>query len=996
MAEKTSAAQETPMMQQYRKYREEVPADALLLFRLGDFYEMFHSDAEEGARLLGITLTQRSNYPMAGIPFHAMDNYLPKLLAVGKKVAIVDQVEAPQPGKLVKRALTRIITPGTTLEEHHVEAKSNHYLLALCSDKNGFHLSWLDLTTGDFQIASDRDPQRLMPLVHAITPREILLPEVCSINWAHDASIQNWYTDFDYFCSERPVTELGDYAFDAKLGAQRVLEALGVLNLDGFGIDAAHPALGAAGALIHYATGTLCAAPKNLRSIKEYKSEQSLLIDPATLRNLEIFRASHGGGRSGTLLEAIDHTRTAPGARLLEKWLCAPLLDLPELTRRQSCVQEFADRPSAMGEAVASLQHVRDLERVLGRLQNRLRSPRELGAVLQTLNALPQVKAAVRGCEGEHLNSLALKIGEFESLRALLSRALNAELPTNIQNGGVIAEGFDAELDRLRSLGSDNKAWLAQLEQDEREATGIKSLKVKYNGAFGYFIEISKAAAAGAPEHYIRRQTMTNAERFVTEELRQKEKEILHAEERSLGRETEVFEQLIDAVLAESDELRRTAAALAEIDLFAGWAGLARDYNYCRPHLDESDVLEIEQGRHPVVEQMLGKGAIGGGGASRFVPNDTLLCATGEQIALITGPNMAGKSTYIRQVALIVLLAQVGCFVPASRCRVGLVDRIFSRVGASDELARGKSTFMVEMSETANILNNATSRSLVILDEIGRGTSTYDGLSIAWSVIEHLHGKSAGQACADETASQDKTADSGQSAVAAVPAVGNISADSGPRTLFATHYHELTQLEKSLPRLRNYCVAVKEWADEIRFLHSVQPGAADRSYGIAVARLAGLPQSVIERAKVVLAELENESQILPQALAEPQSEAGFRQRATRGRAVRAAAGAHPIAEGVTGMAAGTGLSPSCAENSGDNVAYEANGRRSASGAAGRRRGASAQSDSAGSASGNADEGTEAVPDAAVGRTSGAPRHGFGGNAPRRSPDDDSRNQLSLF
>lgn len=974
------------MMQQYRKYREEVPADALLLFRLGDFYEMFHADAEEGARLLGITLTQRSGYPMAGIPFHAMDNYLSKLLGVGKKVAIVDQVEAPQPGKLVKRALTRILTPGTTLEEHQVEAKSNHYLLALCSDKKGFHLAWLDLTTGDFQIASDRDPQRLMPLVHAITPREILLPEVCSINWAHEESLQNWYSDFDYFCSERPVTELGDYAFDTKLGAQRVLEALGVLNLDGFGISADHPALGAAGALIHYATGTLCAVPKNLRTIREYKSEQSLLVDPATLRNLEIFRASHGGGRSGTLLEAIDRTRTAPGARLLEKWLCAPLLDLPELVRRQSCVQEFVDRPAVMGEAVEYLAGVRDLERVLGRLQNRLRSPRELGAIVQTLNTLPQVKAAVLRSEGEHLCALARKIGEFENLRALLCRALNEELPGNIQNGGVIAEGFDAELDRLRSLGRDNKEWLARLEQGEREATGIKSLKVKYNGAFGYFIEVSKANLSSVPEHYIRRQTMTNAERFVTEQLRQKEKEILHAEERSLGRETEVFEQLIAAVLAESEGLRRTAAALAEIDLFAGWASLARDHNYCRPRLDESDVLEVEQGRHPVVEQMLGKGAIGGGGASRFVPNDTALCASGEQIALITGPNMAGKSTYIRQVALIVLLAQIGCFVPASRCRVGLVDRIFSRVGASDELARGKSTFMVEMSETANILNNATDRSLVILDEIGRGTSTYDGLSIAWSVIEHLHGKAAaggGNETVDGgdgaaagggggvTANGDETA-GGRDAATDGGSNGSMAEGGsrlrGARTLFATHYHELTQLEKSLPRLRNYCVAVKEWADEIRFLHSVQPGAADRSYGIAVARLAGLPQSVIERAKVVLAELENESQILPQALAEPERATDFKARSSRHNAV------------------GGGGSASIRS-----VAGEPFNTTQAAGQAGVEQRGTGRADAK-----PADAGQENMARADAAAARGSPRMNPERSALRPAADDDSRNQLSLF
>jgi DNA mismatch repair protein MutS len=829
------AANETPMMQQYWRYREEIPEDALLLFRLGDFYEMFHADAEEGARLLGITLTKRSNYPMAGIPYHAKDNYLPKLLAAGKKVAIVDQIETPQPGKLVKRALTQILTPGTLLEESQLDAHKNHYLLALTSTKKGFHAAWLDLSTGDFQIASDADPRRLLPIFNALDPREIVLPETISPGWAHREDLHDWHEQFDRFCLEHPVTYVPDYQFEGEDGARLVIQALGVHNLHGFGLDKDHPALGAAGALVTYATDNLCAAPKNLRRIREYRSGGTLLLDPATMRNLEIFKSAQGT-KKGSLLGAMDRTVTAAGARLLEQWLAAPILDLDELSRRQLTVQAFIEAPGVAAQLQESLKQVRDIARILGRLQNRLRNPRELGGVRDTLDQLPAIREYLSKLDTDSpAASLRESVGDFESLRNFLSAALNDELPGNLTDGGVIRKGFDAELDRLRGLTTDNKTWISDLERDEQEKTGIRNLKVKYNGAFGYFIEITKSNLPNVPEHYIRRQTMVNAERFVTEELRQKEKEIVHAEEKALAREEELFKEVVERILAESDPLASTALALAEIDLFVGWAQLAREWDYCRPALDDGDVLDIRQGRHPVVEQMLKADLRGFATTQSFVPNDTRLSASEEQLALITGPNMAGKSTYIRQVALIALMAQVGSWVPATSCQLGLVDRIFSRVGASDELARGNSTFMVEMNETANILNNATARSLIILDEIGRGTSTYDGLSIAWAVIEFLHGENA----------------------------------EGPRTLFATHYHEITQLERTLPRLRNYSVSVKEWADEIRFLHTVVEGAADRSYGIQVARLAGLPGKVIDRARTILHELENEGNVLQQTLREP-------------------------------------------------------------------------------------------------------------------------------
>lgn len=818
-----AAGKQTPMMEQYWEYRNSLPSDTLLLFRLGDFYEMFHEDANEGARLLGITLTKRQNYPMAGIPYHAAEAYLSKLLKVGKKVAIVDQMETPKAGKLVKRALTRILTPGTALEDNHIEAGRNHYLLALTADKHGLHAAWLDLSTGEFQIASETDPAQLLPLFHSIEPREIVLPEQAAERWAEQFAEAHWYEQLGYLLEQVSVSYLPDFHFENAPGARLVMDTLGVLNLDGFGIERDHAALGAAGAVLHYASESLCHQPGNIARVRAYRAAGTLLVDPATLRNLEIFRSA-AGTREGSLLRAVDRTVSAAGARLLEQFMGEPLLDLRELKRRQQCVEAFLEEPAIAGRVHEQLARSRDITRILARMQNRLRNPRELGGIRETLLALPAIREELAHMDDVAVAALGARVHAFDELRALLERALAEELPGKLQDGGLIREAYDEELDRLRSLTRDNKSWLADLESSEQARTGIRNLKIKYNGAFGYFIEVTKANLSLVPDDYIRKQTMTNAERFYTEDLKRKEKEILHAEEKALAREEVLFHELVDAVLQEAESLHETAQALAEIDLYIGWSELAREWDYCRPELDESDVLEIEQGRHPVVEQMLRVERMGVAGSHGFVPNDTLLTSAEEQIALITGPNMAGKSTYIRQVALITLLAQMGCWVPARRCRIGLVDRIFSRVGASDELARGNSTFMVEMNETANILNNATERSLIILDEIGRGTSTYDGLSIAWSVVEHLHGADA----------------------------------CGARTLFATHYHELTRLAETLPRLRNFCVSVKEWNDEIIFVRQVVPGAADRSYGIQVARLAGLPEAVITRAKTILDELESE------------------------------------------------------------------------------------------------------------------------------------------
>jgi len=820
----------TPMMQQYFEVKRGLPPNTLLLFRLGDFYEMFFADAELASRLLGITLTKRQETPMCGIPFHAADNYVTKLLAAGKKVAICDQTEPAKAGKLVRRQVTRILSPGTTLSANQLDAAKNHYLCALEINKSGLHAAWIDLSTGEFRVATDARPENLLPVLTALDPAEIILIEGELDKWKNAPHEEHTLHNLQHFCAARLVTDLPGYHFEVNSGAKSVMDALGVLNLQGFGLAHNHPALGAAGALVYYATENLCAKPENLRSLQEYRSARTLLLDPATLRNLEIF-ASIRGTREASLLGAIDRSTTAAGSRLLERWLAAPGLDLPEIQRRQTIVGEFVGQPSDLAELRELLNKVRDIPRILSRLQNRLRNPRELGGVRDTLAQIPAIMACLDlldahlvGSHGGEVSKVRQRLTDLPALRELLDRALADELPNDLQDGNYMRTGYDPELDRLRDLTSGNKTWLADLERQEQDRTGIKSLKVRYTSIFGYYIEITKANLHLVPADYIRKQTTANGERYVTEGLKLKEKEIFSAEEKSLARELELFGQVVAEVLTEAPALTRIAEALAELDVLGGWAVLAREWDYCRPTLDEHETLAITDGRHPVVEQMMRQERLGLAGSHAFVPNDTALSATDSQVLLITGPNMAGKSTYIRQVALITLMAQIGCWAPAKSCRIGLVDRIFSRVGASDDLARGNSTFMVEMNETANILNNTTDRSLIILDEIGRGTSTYDGLSIAWAVVEHLHR----------------------------------SAERGPRTLFATHYQELTQLEKHLPRLKNYSVAVKEWNDEIVFVRRVVPGAADRSYGIQVARLAGLPLEVIDRAKTILSQLESD------------------------------------------------------------------------------------------------------------------------------------------
>ena len=823
------------MMKQYREARESLAEDTLLLFRLGDFYEMFEKDAERGAALLGITLTKRHDMPMAGIPSHAAEGYLTKLLNNGQKVAICDQIEAAQPGKLVKRGITRILTPGTVLEDGQMDGERNHFLLALEFDKKGARASWLDLSTGKFALSQTDHPNDFLSVLNSLSPREILVPEGFD---GHLESLPFGITfkdELERVLGEVTITERPGYDFDQRSGAREVMESLGVMNLEGFGIDLGHPALGPAGAVLVYAQDVLRGKPGNLRRIEEYREGDALLLDPATQRNLEVFRTT-SQTRKGSLLDAMDQTVSAAGARLLERYLSSPERNLSEIRRRQGCVLEFSKASSAVEEIGAILRTGSDLERILGRLRNRLVRPRELGGLRATIRGLPGIRKTLLdlGDRFASIQALGSTVETFDELRDLLDRALEDELPPEIkvdvkgEGGRVIRSGFDEEFDRLRDLGSGGKKWIVDLEATERENTGISNLKVKYNGAFGYFIEVTKANLHLVPENYVRKQTMTNAERFYTEELRSKEKEIVNAEERAVAKEQKLFLEVVENTLGYADALAKTAEVLAEIDLFASWGAIMRDRDYCIPEfLEDAHSIEIEQGRHPVVESVLKRESLGLAGTHAFVPNDCFLSSDAEQICLITGPNMAGKSTFIRQVALITLMAQVGSAVPAKSCKMGLVDRIFSRVGAGDELARGNSTFMVEMNETANILNHCTSSSLIVLDEIGRGTSTYDGLSIAWSVIEHLHG----------------------------------TGSEGPKTLFATHYHELTQLSETLPRLRNFSVAVKEWNDEIIFVRQVTPGASERSFGIQVARLAGLPDQVVDRAKEILAGLEQGERI---------------------------------------------------------------------------------------------------------------------------------------
>ena len=782
------------MMQQYRRVKAQIPGDALLLFRLGDFYEMFFDDAKTAAGLLNLTLTARNGTPMCGIPHHAAEGYIGKLLRQGKKVAICDQIEEAQPGKLVQRDITQILSPGTHFDAHILHADRNNFIAAICP---GFGLALIDLTTGDFKVTELATIEQLQNELTRVKPAEIVVPA----EWFDEAkAIIPGAAPYDGWTFER------DTAFFT------LRDHFKTQSLDGFGARDLTVGIGAAGAALHYLQQALRRKTDHIHRLSVYRVTDFMVLDAVTQRNLELLESSRADRRH-TVIGCLDRTRTPMGARLLRDWLTHPLRDVAGIVARQEVVAKFCETTQVLSEFREQLGAVRDMERTLARLSVGTGNARDLVALKDSLAALPKLRQTLNGSAGAGLlASLTGQITELPELVALVDGAIELVPPLSVKDGGMIKSGHSPELDELRQAATAGKNWIAALQQKEIERTGVASLKVRYNSVFGYYIEITKSNLAKVPADYIRKQTVATGERFFTPELKEMEGKILGADDKAKALEYELFLKVRAVVIAQSAGIQQTAAAIAQLDVLAGFAELARHQNYCRPVITAAGKIEIVDGRHPVLEQTLVE--------DRFVPNDTLLNAPDNLVLIITGPNMAGKSTYIRQVGLLVLLAQIGSFIPAKSATIGLVDRIFTRIGATDDLARGQSTFLVEMNETANILNNATSQSLVILDEIGRGTSTFDGLSIAWAVAEHLH---------------------------------NVI---GAKTLFATHYHELTELAVTLPGVKNHNVAVREWHDQVIFLHKILPGGTDKSYGIQVGRLAGLPKPVIQRAKEVLANLE--------------------------------------------------------------------------------------------------------------------------------------------
>ncbi len=801
--------QTTPMMSQYRRIKGEVTPGTLLFFRLGDFYEMFFEDAKEASQILDITLTRRQGVPMCGVPYHAADLYLAKLIKAGRKVAICDQMEDPAAAKgIVRREITRVVTPGTVLEEHVLESNRNNYLAGLCRSGDVFGLALLDLSTGAFWVEESDRLAALRDNLVRYAPAECVIPE--------EKKDDPEYASLLGDAVATVLSPYEDWTFDSDAAQDLLKRHFNVHSLAGFGCDG-HPAVvGAAGAVLHYVAQELRRPVAHVRQLQMKNPADFMVVDESTASNLDLV-SSRSPGRNGvavTLLRALDTTKTAMGARLLRDWLLRPLTDLKEIKRRHDAVEALTKNRTLLGDLRDALVQVKDLERLIARLGSGSGNGRDVRGLSQSLAALPGLKQKLEPHPDDLLSSLARAITPLPELVALIERAIVDEPPLTIREGGVIRKGYHKELDELRDAATEGRKWLADFQAREQERTGIKSLKVRHNKVFGYYIEITKSNLADAPADYIRKQTLVNAERFITPELKEYENKILGAQERSLELEYELFLEVRNAAVQETARVQQSADSVGRIDTLGALAERALALNYVRPAMSGGDTLKIRDGRHPVIEQMPD--------AERFVPNDTLLDGGENQLAIITGPNMAGKSTYIRQVALIVIMAQMGSFVPAAEAEVGVVDRVFTRVGASDDLARGRSTFMVEMQETANILNNATARSLIVLDEIGRGTSTFDGISIAWAVAEYLHNNPAVKA----------------------------------KTLFATHYHELTDLALTMPGVKNYNVLVREKNDRIAFLRKIVPGASDKSYGIQVARLAGLPQDVIDRAKEILDNLE--------------------------------------------------------------------------------------------------------------------------------------------
>jgi len=806
-------ATQTPMMRQYLEIKERYP-DAILFFRLGDFYEMFMDDAVVAARILDIALTSRNKgaddeIPLCGIPYHSTQPYLAKLVGAGYKVAICEQVEDPRVVKgLVKREVVRVVTPGTAIEQELLEADAHNFFVVVATGEDGYGVASLDISTGHFRVTSVTTLEEVRRELCSIAPREIL------VSAAHLESLQS---EFAQFFEHVQLDSLPDGVFASDDAAQRLMRFFDTEHLGVFGCADQLAAVSAAGAALFYVEETQCGSVGHIRPLKTYHVNDTMVIDPDSRRNLEITASMRDGKRSGSLLGAIDRTATSMGSRTLRLWLTMPLVHTHEIQRRHQMVAEAISYPMLRADMHAALKQVHDLERLNTRISMGSANARDLRAVLVSLQNIPPILEHLSQFESELARKFCASIDPLEDVVALLDNALADEPPVSVREGGLICDGYDADLDELRTISREGKGWIARLEMQEREITGINTLKVRYNRVFGYFIDVPKTQLAKVPDHYERKQTLANSERYFTPELKEHEDKVLGAQERLTALEYEIFQRLRAYVIKQGGRIQETAEALAALDVLLGFADLAHERNYCCPQMDDGTGLDIIQGRHPVVETMTS--------GESFVPNDVKLNTENEQIILITGPNMAGKSTFMRQVALIVLLAQTGSFVPAEEARIGVVDQIFTRVGASDNLAHGQSTFMVEMSETANILNHATPRSLIVLDEIGRGTSTFDGISIAWAVAEFLHNN---------------------------PAVA-------ARTLFATHYHELTALADIHARILNYNVEVRQWKDKIVFLRKIVPGGASHSYGIQVARLAGLPESVIVRANEVLHTLEQEN-----------------------------------------------------------------------------------------------------------------------------------------
>jgi len=801
-------AELTPMLRQYMSIKSENP-DAILFFRMGDFYEMFFDDARTASRILGITLTARGTYdgekvPMCGIPHHASKSYIAKLVGSGSKVAICEQSEDPKATKgIVRRDVVRIVTPGSIIDEGDVDGKSNLYMAAISGRNDRYGLAHVDLSTGEFRVTELRSINELMDELGRIDPAEILIPK-------------NGYLQGLRELSEYRVEILGRDFFDPRTAEDLLKAQLGVKSLVGFGCRDMEDGVVAAGALVHYLRETQKGSPEHIREIVSYHTGDFMVLDGSTCSHLELLKTMRRQSVVGSLFHVLDRTTTPMGSRLLKKWILYPLINIDKMRERLGAVSYFKQNPLFRDDVSENLKQIYDLERLRGRIALKRANARDLLALKTSILSLPAIKQALSVSTSTLLSEIAAKMDILQDIAQLIEETIHDDPPVSIKEGGIIKDGYDAELDSLLSLSRQGKSWIAEFAGSEQKRTGISNLKVGYNRVFGYFIEISKSNLHLVPSDYIRKQTLANGERYITEPLKIREQQVLGAEEKRVEMEFEIFERVRNRIAIENQRIKETAELIAQIDVFVSLAKTAELNNYTQPEVHEGTEIEIIEGRHPVIELTVKD--------EDFVPNDIYLDSVEQQVMIITGPNMAGKSTILRQTALTVLMAQIGSFVPASTAAIGIVDRIFTRVGASDDLAKGHSTFMVEMNETANILRHATPRSLVILDEIGRGTSTYDGVSIAWAVAEALHDREG----------------------------------KGVRTLFATHYHELTELVTSKRRVKNFNIAVREWKDKIIFLRKLIPGSTSRSYGIQVARIAGLPESVLKRAAEILESLEGE------------------------------------------------------------------------------------------------------------------------------------------